>query len=43
MSKIAIIGGASAIALLALTAWALCAVGDALETFEDPCNWRDEE
>ena len=43
MSKVAIAIGASAIVLLALTAWALCAVGDALETFEDPCHWKDEE
>lgn len=43
MNKVAVVVGVSAIALLALTAWALCAVGEALETFEDPCHWRDEQ
>lgn len=43
MSKVAIAVGASAIALLVLTAWALCEISEALETFEDPCHWWDEE
>lgn len=33
----------TAIALIGPTAWAVCAIGDALEGFEDPFAWGDAE
>ena len=42
MNKVLVTIGAVA-GVLAAAMWALCAIGDALEGFEDPCSWIEEE